>query len=298
LQEADIITIPPGEESKSLEIAEGIWQTLLDNEADRQCILINVGGGVVSDLGGFVASVYKRGIRFVNIPTSLMAMTDAAIGGKTGVNLSQVKNVLGTFHNPESVLICPAFLDTLPREEVVSGMAEMLKHGLIANPELWANLSSSDVSALKMLVSLSSEIKKEIVAKDPLEKNSRKLLNFGHTIGHALESWLLEKGRPISHGHAVALGIYVESHLSVQICGLDLEAFHEIETRIKKHYSIVPVSKSELPSITGFLKNDKKNTAGNYQFVLLQKIGKAIIDVPVSQSQVESAITACLVSKA
>lgn len=290
LQEADIITIPAGEDSKCFEILEGILTTLLENEADRQCYLVNIGGGVICDLGGFAASIYKRGVRHIQVPTSLMAMCDAAIGGKTGINLSRVKNAIGTFHAPSAVLILPDFLITLPHEEVLSGFAEMLKHGLIADADLWDKLKTSDPEKIKPLIQKSTEIKESIVESDLLEKAGRKLLNFGHSIGHAIESLHLQKGHPLSHGHAIALGMLVETGLSVKKCNLPLSSFDEIATRIKEFFQIPSFTTSDVDEIIAYLQNDKKNQDAEFRFSLIERIGKGVYDISVSETEVRRAI--------
>lgn len=290
LQESEIVTIPAGETSKCFDILDGILQTFLENAVDRQSILINIGGGVVCDIGGFAASIFKRGISHIQVPTSLMAMADAAIGGKNGINLSHVKNAVGTFYPSKAVLIYPPFLHSLPEEEVLSGMAEMLKHALIADRLYWDQLTSSDLESLIPLIQRSSRIKEKIVATDLEEKSSRKLLNFGHSIGHAIESLYLVKELSISHGHAVAIGMLVESALSVQKVQLPKESFIEIANRLRQLYNIPTLSKEDFEIMLEFLHNDKKNEEGEFRFSLIEEIGKGCFNISVSEAEVEEAL--------
>ncbi|RZL11258.1 MAG: 3-dehydroquinate synthase [Pedobacter sp.] len=215
----DLIETSAGEENKSIDFCIGIWKTLLDFGADRKCLLINLGGGVITDMGGFIAATYKRGVDFVNIPTSLLAQVDASVGGKTGIDVDNAKNMVGTFSIPIAVFIEDVFLKTLPEKEMRSGSAEVLKHGLIADAAYFKELNDTGLHAITAAqVYRSVEIKNTVVTEDPLEKGLRKILNFGHTIGHALESYSLSNDKtPLTHGDAIAIGMICESYLSFKI---------------------------------------------------------------------------------
>lgn len=270
----EVIEIPVGEEAKSIEVATQVWESLSDLGADRQSVIINCGGGVVTDLGGFVAATYKRGIRFINVSTSLLAMVDASVGGKTGINLHHLKNQIGTFSQAEMVIISPEFLTTLPIKEVLSGFAEMLKHGLIADYELWNQLITLDelqVASLSKFVERSIQIKQKVVEQDPTEKGLRRILNAGHTLGHALESWFLDNKTAITHGEAVALGLVLESYINWQRGNLSQEDFDEIFTGIQKFYDKKALPNSE--QILPILLHDKKNVNGKIGVLLLESIG-------------------------
>lgn len=272
----EILEIPAGESSKSIEITYQLWQSLSDLGADRNSVLINCGGGVVTDLGGFLASTFKRGIRFINIPTSLLSMVDASVGGKTGIDLNEIKNQIGTFAQAEMVLISPQFLSTLPKEELLSGFAEMLKHGLIRDKKLWEELIELDElnhDNLNKFIEKAVEIKHEIVEKDPKEKGLRKILNAGHTLGHALETYYLQKNKILLHGFAVAYGLVIEAYISFKKDLLSIDELNEINKEIAKFYP-----KIELPNIDDLWKimiHDKKNIDGQVHCSLLNKIGEA-----------------------
>lgn len=274
IQDMEIVEIPEGEDAKSIEVATQVWQTLIELGADRQSIIINCGGGVVTDFGGFIASTFKRGIKFINIPTSLLAMVDASVGGKTGINLSHLKNQIGTFSQPEMVIIYPDFLKTLPQREMLSGFAEMLKHGLIQSKKHWENLTELKELTpenVAPFISDSVQIKREVVEQDPTEKGLRKILNAGHTLGHALETWYLENGVEVTHGEMVALGLLLEAYISVQKGELSEQDFEEIEQRIRTFYNKVVLP--DFNQILGLLSHDKKNKDGKIQFILLNGIG-------------------------
>lgn len=282
----EIIEIEPGESNKSIDTCIQVWHALTDLGADRKILIINLGGGVVTDLGGFVASTFKRGIDFINVPTSLLAMVDASIGGKTGVDLGALKNQVGVINNPVAVLIDTQFLETLPAQEMRSGFAEMLKHGLIYDRTYWNNfldltgLTTDDIGAL---VHRSAEIKNEVVVQDPAEKNIRKILNFGHTLGHAIESYFLEsRKRAILHGEAVAIGMVLEAHISFEKQLITAEEYAEIKFVIASVFEKVLFTPDDIEGITGLLVHDKKNEFGDVLFVLLEGIGKAVINKPVS----------------
>lgn len=284
----DIIEVEAGEENKTIETCLGVWQTLSDLGADRKSLILNLGGGVITDLGGFVANTFRRGIDFVNIPTSLLAMVDASIGGKTGVDLGLLKNQIGVINNPELIFIDTLFLKTLPLEELKSGFAEMLKHGLIADEEYWHKLVSIEeieTSNLDELIHESIRIKKSIVEQDINEDGIRKALNYGHTIGHAIETYSLSNNeiKPLLHGEAVAIGMIVETYISSQIKGFDLSLCNEVKNVIKPIYPKVEIPKSSFDNIIAYTNFDKKNSHGNVNFVLLEKIGHPKFDCKVDQ---------------
>ena len=282
------IVIKPGEQHKNLQTVQRIWKILLKHHADRNALLINLGGGVITDLGGFAASTYKRGIKFINVPTTLLAMVDAAIGGKTGIDFGGGKNQIGTFAEAEEVIVDPVFLSTLPRRELLSGMAEMLKYGFIAD----ANLLNTSLENYQDYILRCGEIKREIVAQDPTEKGLRKILNFGHTLGHAIESHCLTTDHPLLHGAAVALGMVAALWLSVEQCGLDKKVLKEYEKQLPVLLSEAEMNltKSDVEPILSYLALDKKNKGEKPQFVLLEAVGKPIWDVEVEPKLVSDAM--------
>jgi 3-dehydroquinate synthase len=289
----NIITLPAGENFKNLEACGYIWERLSMMKADRQSLLVNLGGGMVSDIGGFAASTYKRGIDFINIPTSLLAMVDAGIGGKTGINFLKYKNQVGSFAEAEEVLIYPAFLETLSSRELLSGFAEVLKYGLIADKNLWENCKKMPVNAQELIgiIKQCVDIKLSITNADPFEKAERKLLNFGHTVGHALESFsMINHQDPILHGEAVALGMIVEGFLSVSKTGLGESIFKEIRDRINENFPIYIFERFDIPEIIELTLQDKKNKNHSLQLVLLESIGKAVYDIECSIEEVTAAL--------
>ncbi|WP_121666593.1 3-dehydroquinate synthase [Mesonia aquimarina] len=290
----EVIEIEAGEEHKNLETCTGVWQSLTDLDADRKALLINLGGGVVTDLGGFVAATYKRGIDFINIPTSLLAMVDASVGGKTGVDLGNLKNQIGVFQSPQLTLIDCGFLGTLPKKEFRSGLAEMLKHGLIADADYFkklSDLSQLNLADLESLIHHSIQLKTTIVESDQFEKGSRKILNFGHTLGHAIESYFLKNNdrKTLLHGEAIAIGMILETYLSVKTLDFSEKKCQEIKKIILNTFSPVRFDSKEIQSICDLLKFDKKNSHGNINFVLLQQVGKPQIDCYVPQYSIEEA---------
>lgn len=273
------IVIKSGEQQKNLRTVQRIWNKLLKNNADRHSLLINLGGGMVSDLGGFAASCFKRGIDFVNIPTTLLAMVDASIGGKTGIDFGGFKNQIGVFAEAKEVLVNPLFLSTLPQREILSGLAEMLKYGFIADTDLL----QVDLENYQSYIGRAAEIKKTIVAEDPFEQGKRKILNFGHTIGHAIESHYLTSENPLLHGEAVAIGMWCALWLSVLKTGLDERVLQDYESKLRMLLSEtqVVVNEREIPEIMKKLVHDKKTLKGKPQFVLLEAVGKPIVNVEV-----------------
>ena len=282
------IVVKAGERHKNLQTVQRIWKTLMKHHADRNALLINLGGGVIADLGGFVASTYKRGIKFVNIPTTLLAMVDAAIGGKTGIDFGGGKNQIGTFAEAEEVIIDLVFLETLPKRDLLSGIAEMLKYGFIAD----ANLLNVNLENYHQFITRCGEIKRAIVAQDPTEKGLRKILNFGHTLGHAIESHCLTTGYPLLHGEAVALGMKGALWLSVKQLGLDQSVLQNFENQLPMLLSEAEISLSgaDIEPILSYLVLDKKNKGEKSQFVLLEAVGKPVWDVEVEMGLIRQAL--------
>lgn len=282
IENADIIELEPGEENKSIEIVAHLWTHLLENEADRKSVLINLGGGVISDLGGFVGATYKRGISIIHLPTSLMAMVDAALGGKTGIDFNGVKNSIGVFAPEISTLVYPYFLESLPNEDWKSGWAEMLKHALIADPILWKDLQVFSTEIQPEIVALNIRIKERIISADFHENAERKLLNFGHTIGHGIEAYFLAQGKTKTHGECVAAGMIVESILSTEHNDLSKKECDEISETIYKTVLNEGFNFPPFEEILPYLKNDKKNSGSELRFVLLNKIGNGQWNIPIS----------------
>lgn len=279
----EIIEIEAGEVNKNIETCIQVWHALTDLGADRKSLIINVGGGVVTDLGGFAASTFKRGMDFINVPTSLLAMVDASVGGKTGVDLGVLKNQIGVINNPIAVLVDTQFLDTLPAEEMRSGLAEMLKHGLIEDEKYWAgfvNLTGLTTDDLGSLIYRSVQIKNNVVMQDPTEKGLRKILNFGHTLGHAIESYFLEDDTKTTllHGEAIAIGMILEGHISVAQNLLPQAEYNELKSVINLVFPKVNFTTGDIDNVIGLLIHDKKNESGKVQFVLLERIGHAVIN--------------------
>ncbi len=292
LNNAIEIEIKSGETNKTLETCTFIWQAFTNANADRNALLINFGGGVIGDMGGFCASTYKRGIDFINIPTTLLSQVDASIGGKLGVDFNGLKNHIGLFNLPKKVIIDPVFLKTLPQNQLLSGFAEMLKHGFIKDKHHLNQLSALDISSCNWLPYLkrSIEIKNEIVIADPFEKNERKLLNFGHTIGHAVESYFITNNMPILHGEAVAMGIIAEGYLSSKLLDFELDEAQECVQIIDRFFKRIEIPENGIEDILNNLAHDKKNKGANIQSVLLKKIGKATHSIDISKENVLDAI--------
>lgn len=290
LTDAEIMLLPCGEENKVMEVCFQVWEALSEYKIGRNDLIINLGGGVVTDMGGFIASIFKRGLGFVNIPTSLLAMVDASSGGKTGIDLGNYKNQLGLFAYPEVVIIDVNFLNSLPEEEKLWGKAEMLKHGLIQSKSHWDKIkmkSPQDIDESDVLDSVS--IKNEIVLSDPTEKGNRKKLNFGHTIGHALEGLNLHVNK-IAHGHAVAIGMLAEAHVSNQLNLLSSEELTEITEIILHQYDKIELSEEEIPALLDLMGNDKKNSNNQINLTLLNGIGKSSVNHTPEVSVIENAL--------
>ena len=282
----EIVEFEAGEINKNIETCVQIWNVLTELGGDRKSLVINLGGGVVTDLGGFVASTFKRGVDFIHIPTTLLAMVDASVGGKNGVDLGNLKNQIGVINVPKMVLIDTDYLETVPQNEMRSGLAEMLKHGLIYDRVYWENfldLKNIDFADFDALIYRSVEIKNEIVIQDPTEKNIRKALNFGHTLGHAIESYFLENENKTTllHGEAIAIGMVLESYISLEKNLLTKAQYQEIKTTIKSIYTDVIVEENDINPILDLLIHDKKNEYGNIQYALIDGIGKIKINQSV-----------------
>ena len=292
LKDSAIIEIEPGEENKDLEICSHIWQTLTEQNAGRDSLILNLGGGVVTDIGGFVAAVYKRGISYVHVPTSLLGMVDAAVGGKTGVDFLGFKNQIGVYAPAFKILIWDGFLDTLPEEEIVAGYAEVLKYALISDLNLWDSLWGKELEDLdwQEVIKRSVAIKSAIVSEDPYEHGQRKLLNFGHTVGHALESYFLLRDNPIRHGEAVAAGMLCAAFLSVWQADLPESRQREIVLEIDRHFTRLKFRESDFDEIVSYIAQDKKSIGGKNRFVLLKEIGEATWGIQMDMKLLKKAL--------
>ena len=280
-----VLEIPNGETSKSIEHCSKLWEQLSNHGADRHSLLINLGGGVVTDLGGFVAGIFMRGIKFVNVPTSLLGMVDAAIGGKTGIDLGSLKNQIGIMNFPEMVIIDSVFLKTLPATEISSGWAEVIKHGLICDRKYWDYCSDLDclqITDWEDIIKTSVNIKLNVVETDAYEKNWRKVLNFGHTFGHAIESYRLEcPEQALSHGASIGIGMVLAAYFSVQLTGLEKTTAHKVRNVVTQLYGIEHFDSKSRERIEQLLKYDKKKSNGQTTFVLLESVGKALVEAKV-----------------
>lgn len=283
--EQQVFNIEPGEESKSIDLAHQLWENFTDLNIGRKDLVINIGGGVVSDLGGFVAATYKRGIDVINIPTSLLAMADASIGGKVGINFHQLKNQLGYFSNPKGVFIHPEFLNTLPDRELISGYGEMIKHALIADTLVWTRILNQGAPTIEMISELlpgSINVKNGFVQKDPHDQGIRKVLNFGHTIGHAIETLFMDSDTEVLHGEAVAAGMIAATYISHKQLGLSAENLRNITDLLIGVFDLEFVLWLMSENLALPLKHDKKNEKTDLKFVLLEDIGKPIYGQNVS----------------
>ena len=291
LAEAVQIVIGPEDIHKNLETLAYVWQQLSDRGATRRSLMVNLGGGMVTDLGGFAASTFKRGIPYINIPTTLLAMVDAAVGGKTGINFNGLKNEVGVFAPAASVLIETEFLRTLDDRNFFSGYAEMLKHGLISTPGHWAELLAFDTEHvdyehLKAMVGRSVQVKENIVHEDPLERGIRKALNLGHTVGHAFESLALAEERPVLHGYAVAWGLVCELYLSCLKTDFPKDKMRQTVHFIRENYGTFAFDCKEYERLYTLMKHDKKNTAGVINFTLLRDIGQIALNQTADQETI------------
>ena len=289
----EVIEIEAGEAYKNIETCIGVWNALTELNADRRSLLITLGGGVITDLGGFVASTYKRGIDFVNIPTTLLSMVDASVGGKTGVDLGVLKNQIGLFSNPQMVIIDSNYLQTVIPREIRSGMAEIIKYGLTYDTHLFSNIKNYNNQQIDTIIHRSIEIKNEVVLEDPKEQNLRKILNFGHTIGHAIESYFLESEHKenLTHGEAIAIGMICETYLSSKLLDFPKETLHEIKKVITDIYGKVTILEEDFAPIIELLKHDKKNVSGEVNFVLLEELEKCKINCKVPNNLIVDSLT-------
>lgn len=292
MQQAQTITIQSTDEAKTLETLAYVWSALQKGGATRHSLLVNLGGGMVTDLGGFAASTFKRGMAYINVPTTLLSQVDASVGGKTGINFGGLKNEIGVFNCAQSVILSSMFLRTLDRENLLSGYAEMLKHGLLSTTENWAELLNFDITEpdydiLLGLVAKSVSIKEGIVTEDPTEKGIRKALNLGHTAGHAIESLALQEGRTVLHGYAVAWGLLMELYLSARKCGFPAKELHQMEAYIKEHYGKFHYECRHYETLCDFMSHDKKNQGGNINFTLLGGIGDIRINQTATKDEIE-----------
>lgn len=289
------VIIPVGEENKTIHSVIQVWDFLSNHGADRKSLLINLGGGMLTDLGGFAASTFKRGMDFLNIPTTLLAQVDASLGGKTGFNFNGLKNEIGVFKEPELVLINTNFLKTIDRENFLSGYAEMLKHGLIKSFMHWQellryDLENIDYEMLQEIVAHSVAVKEWHVLNDLTEQDIRKALNFGHTIGHAFESYALKTGRPILHGYAVVYGMIAELYLSLRQCGLELSELEKISSWLISKYGKFSIRESDFEALYQLMTHDKKNEGNRINFTLIAEIGKVEINVDCSKELIFEAL--------
>jgi 3-dehydroquinate synthase len=286
LEGAEIIELESGEENKNIEVCTQIWRVLGELGADRHSLIVNLGGGVISDLGGFAAAAFKRGIAFVNVPTTLLAMLDASCGGKTGVDLDGLKNEIGFFAEPRGVFIDPHFLHTLPKRELIAGFAEAWKHALIADAAYWEllrNTEPANAEYWESIIKRSVEIKQAVVAADPFETDLRRILNFGHTVGHAIETFYLEQlSASLLHGEAVAAGMICETLLSVNYAGLDSETASEIIHALAGRFPHIPLGDEAGERLVELMRHDKKNYDGQIMLTLLQETGKPVTGIPVN----------------
>ncbi len=294
LKDAQTIIIGATDRRKNLDTLVHVWESLQQGKATRHSLLINLGGGMVTDLGGFAASTYKRGINFINIPTTLLAMVDASVGGKTGINFGGLKNEIGVFNDAEFVLLDTNWLRTLDEENIRSGYAEMLKHGLIADDTMWAelinfNLAQPNLHQLAFMLDKSVRIKERIVAEDPHEKGIRKALNLGHTFGHAFESWAMKR-QPVLHGYAVAFGLIAELYLATTRTDFPTERMRQIVNFIRSYYGSLPITCNDYPELIELMHHDKKNRGNEINVTLLGGIGDIRIDQTITEEDIKEAL--------
>lgn len=286
LQPFTLIEVGAGEEYKTISTVNHIWEQLIENEADRYSLLVNLGGGVVSDIGGFAAACFKRGIDFVNIPTTLLSMVDASLGGKTGIDFGGIKNSVGLFAKPLDVIVNTGFLNTLPQRQIVSGIAEMIKYGYLCNQ----SLLNVNIANYQEFIETAQQCKMSVVDEDYEEKDRRRILNFGHTIGHAFESCFNRNGRPITHGEAVALGMQSALSLSVKKQCLSEKVLNNYKLIYNNLFNSFKVEVEEVETIANFVANDKKSSFGKVNFVLLKDICQPVFDNTVTRSEMVEAI--------
>ena len=297
MRDARRIVIPDTDTHKTLDSVTHVWSELQRLGATRHSLMINLGGGMVTDLGGFAASTFKRGIQYINIPTTLLSMVDASVGGKTGFNFGGLKNEIGVFSNASSVILDTTFLRTMDRENLLSGYAEMLKHGLISNDRMWAELleflesleNLDHLDSLAPMLAESVAVKQRIVTEDPTEHGIRKALNLGHTAGHAFESLALER-KPVLHGYAVAYGLIVELYLCCVKTGFPQQKMRQTVAAIKSHYGRMPITCDDYPQLLALMHHDKKNTGHDINFTLLGDVGDIRINQTASEDEIRDAL--------
>jgi 3-dehydroquinate synthase len=294
LPQHTLLSIPSGESHKTLATCEKIWEAMTRLEMDRHALVVNVGGGVIGDMGGFCAAVYKRGVDFVQVPTTLLSQVDASVGGKLGVDFQGFKNHLGVFTQPRRVFIDPEFLKTLPSRELRSGFAEVVKHCLIADAAKWDQIRARDLDEQDWsdLIAHSVAIKQNVVAQDPTEKGLRKILNFGHTLGHAVETYFLDKPakQRLLHGEAIAAGMIMESYLAYRKKMIDRQTLEQIEEFIFTIYGKVGIELSDIDAIVSLTRQDKKNRGREVRFSLLKGTGSCYFDIVVTSAQMRKAL--------
>ena len=295
IQQAQRVVIPANDSNKNLENLAQVWKFLTKNGATRHSLLINLGGGMITDLGGFAAATYKRGIAYINIPTTLLGSVDAAVGGKTGINFGGYKNEIGAFYPALHIIITAEFLNTLTQKDILSGYAEMIKHGLLDSEAIWDrtinfDLQTIDYNLLNDLVMESVLIKQRIVEKDPFEKNIRKALNLGHTIGHAFESFALDNDRAVPHGYAVAWGLVAELYLSHKLCNFPKETLDLVTQFIKQNYGAFEFNREDYNTLYQLMVHDKKNVGDTINFTLLGDVGNIQIDQTADRRMIEEAL--------
>lgn len=295
LKDCTPIIIKATDTHKDLDTLSQVWQALSNGGATRHSLMINLGGGMVTDLGGFAASTFKRGIDFINIPTTLLAMVDASVGGKTGINFGGLKNEIGVFSDSRFVIINTQFLDTLDHDNICSGYAEMLKHGLISDERTWAelvtfDLDTPDLSQLQRMVAESIKVKERIVEADPHEHGIRKALNLGHTMGHAFESFAMRRGTPILHGYAVAYGLISELYMSARKTAFPTDRMHQTVRFIRENYDTLNITCDDYPTLIELMHHDKKNTSGIINFTLLGNVGDIRINQTANEEEIKEAL--------
>ena len=295
LKNSTPIIIKATDTHKNLDTLSQVWQALSNGGATRHSLMINLGGGMVTDLGGFAASTFKRGIDFINIPTTLLAMVDASVGGKTGINFGGLKNEIGVFSDSRFVIINTQFLDTLDHDNICSGYAEMLKHGLISDERTWAelvtfDLENPDLSQLQRMVAESIKVKERIVEADPHEHGIRKALNLGHTMGHAFESFAMRRGTPILHGYAVAYGLISELYMSARKTAFPTDRMHQTVRFIRENYGTFNITCDDYPTLIELMHHDKKNTSGIINFTLLGNVGDIRINQTANEEEIKEAL--------
>ena len=295
LKDCTPIIIKATDTHKNLDTLAEVWQALSNGGATRHSLMINLGGGMVTDLGGFAASTFKRGIDFINIPTTLLAMVDASVGGKTGINFGGLKNEIGVFSDSRFVIINTQFLDTLDHDNICSGYAEMLKHGLISDEHTWAelvtfDLDTPDLSQLQRMVAESIKVKERIVESDPHEHGIRKALNLGHTMGHAFESFAMRRGTPILHGYAVAYGMIGELYMSARKTAFPTDRMHQTVRFIRENYGTFNITCDDYPTLIELMHHDKKNTSGIINFTLLGNVGDIRINQTANEEEIKEAL--------